>query len=192
MKLTEKQYSSFNDFREGEIWKDIEELDCDYQISNYGRIKSKSRYVEFLYRDSYRKRLIQERILRPAIKKTGDRLDSVQIEIRGITFLLSRLVYQYFIDDIPIQKTMCIAHIDKNPLNNSSDNLKKVTWSESKKIDYKESDLVKEWQKERSQRGANAMKRKAFFKKLVFFSPRRGEKIIKTDINGKPINEART
>jgi len=185
------QNSSFNDFREGEIWKDIEELECDYQISNFGRIKSVGRYVEFPYRNTFRKRWNQERILRPAIKKTGDRLDSVQIEIRGTTFLLSKLVYQYFISNEPIPKTMCIAHIDKNPINNSSDNLKKVTWSESKKIDYKESDLVKEWQKERSQRGANAMKRKAFFKKLVFYSPRRGGKIIKTDINGNLINETR-
>lgn len=183
------QNSSFNDFRDGEIWKDIEELDCDYQVSNYGRIKSKSRYVEFSYRGTFRKRLIQERILKPAIKKTGDRLDSVQIEIRGITFLLPKLVYQYFISSETIPKNMCIAHIDKNPLNNSSGNLKKVTWSESKKIDYKESDLVKSWQKERSQRGANAMKRKSFFKKLVFFSPRRGGKIIKTDINGEPVGE---
>lgn len=152
------QNSSFNDFREGEIWKDIEEVDCDYQVSNHGRIKSKSRYVQFPYRETFRKRLIQERILKPAIKKTGNRLDSVQIEIRGITFLLSKLVYQYFIDSKPVPNNMCIAHKDKNPLNNSMNNLKKVTWSESKRIDYEKSELVQYWQKERSQRGANAMK----------------------------------
>lgn len=154
---------------ENEQWKDIEELDCDYQISSIGRVKSKERWQEFPYLTTIRRRRVRERIMKSAVKKTGKRVDSVQIAIRGINFVVSRLVYKYFVGDIP--NDLCVAHKNKIPTDNRVENLVLVTWSESRIIDHKKSGLTKKWQKERSKRGANAMKRKAFLKKLLFYSP---------------------
>jgi len=150
-----------------EEWEDIEELNCDYQISNLGRVKSKARAVEFAYPCGNRTRNISEKILKLKINKKGDRIDSVQCDIRGKSFLISNLVYQYFSNDKSLkEKGFIIYHKDKNPLNNSIDNLKKGTWSESRKMDFKASQRTKEWQKERSKRGAKAMKEKALSKAI--------------------------
>ena len=154
-----------------EIWKDIDELNQDYQVSNLGRIKSKARIVEFPYRDTIRRRKISEKILKPTIKKTGDRVDSVQFRIRDKDFSISLLVYFYFISEEPIPKGFCVAHKNKNPIDNRAENLILCTWSNSRKIDHSNSTRTKIWQQERSRRGANAMKRKAFLKQIKFINP---------------------
>lgn len=154
-----------------EKWKDIIELDNDYQISNLGRVKSKQRIVEYPYQNTFRKRVIKEKILTPKINKTGNRIDSEQYSIRKKCYLTSHLVYKYFIDENEISKGFCIAHKDKNCLNNRVENLIKVTWSESKIIDNKKSDLVIKAQLNRSKKGAKAMKTKAFIKRLKWLKP---------------------
>lgn len=154
-----------------EIWKDIEELDSDYQISNLGRIKSKERIVEYPYQNTYRKRKIKEKIVKLSVYKTGNRIDFQKFVTRKQTFLVSHLVYKYFIDDSTIPKNMCIAHRNKNPLDNKVNNLVLVSWSDSRKIDFKKSILTIEAQRKRSIKGANAMKKKAFMKKIKWFKP---------------------
>lgn len=161
----------------GEIWIDITELNDDYQVSNLGRVKSKERIVEYPYQTTFRERVISERILKPKIRIQKDgRIDCVEYMIRDKSFLASRLVYSYFNNDFDIPKNMCIAHKNKDPLINTVDNLIKVSWSESRKIDYKKSKRTIKWGAERSKRGASAMKRKAFWKGIKFIKPRKKQK----------------
>ena len=47
-----------------EIWKDIEEFEGLYQVSNLGRVKSLERYVNH---KRYKKQLIKERIIKPTL-----------------------------------------------------------------------------------------------------------------------------
>lgn len=153
-----------------EIWKDIEELDNDYQVSNFGRIKSKERYVEYDYNGTTRIRKVDEKILKPKIVKVGNRIDKLEINIKRKSFIVSRLVYCIFNNDFDIPNGYCIAHKNKNALDNSLENLVKVTRSESCKIDYAKSEFKKKAQMGLSKLGAKAMKRKAFFRKLKFFN----------------------
>lgn len=156
-----------------EVWIDISELNNDYQVSNLGRVKSKERMIEYPYQNTFRKRNISERILKPKIRVQADgRIDCEEVRIRDKSYLVSRLVYSVFNNDFDIPKTMCIAHKDKNPLNNSLDNLIKISWSASRNIDYRNSKRTQKWQIERSKRGAKAMKLKAFFKRIEWVKPR--------------------
>mgnify|MGYP003420237491 CR=1 FL=1 len=50
-------------------------------------------------------------------------------------------------------------------------NLLKSQKSESRKIDFQKSERTKIWSKERSKRGANAMKKKAFINKINWIKP---------------------
>ena len=82
------------------------------------------------------------------------------------------MVYKYFIDNNPFNtKIYCIAHKNKNCLDNRAINLIKLTWSESRKIDHKKSELTKKAQLKRSIKGAKAMKTKAFVKRLKWLKP---------------------
>jgi|GEM_PF-5721125 len=155
-----------------ERWIDISELNNDYQISNLGRVKSKGRFIEYPYRDTIRKRKISELILKQKVRINDEgRIDCAEVVIRNKTYLISRLVYCYFNNDFDIPKNYCIAHKDKNTLNNNLDNLIKINWSESRKIDLKKSQRTKDWQIERSKRGAKAMRNKAFVSRLNIIKP---------------------
>ncbi|MDR6548495.1 hypothetical protein J2810_004585 [Chryseobacterium rhizosphaerae] len=154
-----------------EIWKDIQETDGDYEISNFGKVRSKERFVEYAYQNTFRKRKVSEKILKPKIRMKGKRVDCVEYNIRDKFYLISHLVYSYFISADPIPKGYCIAHADKNPLNNRSDNLVKVTWSDSRKLDHCFSKPTKLWQIERAKRGGQAMKKKAFLNRLKILKP---------------------
>jgi len=151
-----------------EEWKDIEELDRNYQISNLGRIKSKKRIIEVNYNGNLRKKTIKEKILKPRVVKKGSRIDSEQYSIRKKDFITSNLVYKYFVNSEFFDvKKYCIAHKNKNCLDNRSKNLIKVSWSDSRKIDHKKSVFTINAQTKRSKKGANAMKRKAILNKLI-------------------------
>ncbi|WP_294203098.1 NUMOD4 domain-containing protein [uncultured Chryseobacterium sp.] len=154
-----------------EIWIDIDDTNEDYQVSNHGRIKSKARTVEYPYQNTFRSRKISEKILTPKIRKTGDRIDCVEYSIRNKNYLISRLVYFYFKSREPVPAGYCIAHKDKNPLNNNVDNLIKITWSESRKLDFQLSTREKSAQLSRSKKGGAAMRNKALLKRIKFFYP---------------------
>ena len=54
------------DIKVGEIWKDIEGYEGYYQISNYGRVKSKERVSPCCYGKT---RLLKEKIIAPSKDK---------------------------------------------------------------------------------------------------------------------------
>jgi len=101
---------------ENEIWKDIEDYP-DYQVSNFGRIKSFIKY-----------RGTDERILRQC--KDSGKYFIVVLYKNGKekTKQVHRLVFETFIGKL--EKGYNIHHIDEDKENNNLDNLKLMSESE--------------------------------------------------------------
>lgn len=101
-----------------EEWKDIEGYEGLYQISNQGRVKSLN------YNHTGKEKILKygkrpNGYLKTTLIKNGIRKD----------IYIHRLVAQTFIpnpDDKP-----CVDHIDTNPLNNKSENLRWCTQKEN-------------------------------------------------------------
>ena len=100
-----------SDLNMQEIWKDINEYEGKYQISNLGRVKSLN----------YARRK-QERILKPGIqKKTGYISVTLLKERKKKTKTIHRLVAETFIPNP--ENLHQINHKDENKQNNCVDNL---------------------------------------------------------------------
>ena len=94
-----------------EEWKDIDEYEGLYQVSNLGRVKS----LKFG----------KERILKPDTILNGYLRVQLWKNSKGIRYLVHRLVAQAFIDNP--DKLPMINHKDENPSNNCVDNLEWCT-----------------------------------------------------------------
>lgn len=77
-----------------ENWKDIKGFE-GYMISDYGRVKSKRRYVE--HTDG-RRRLLRERILKPSYLKTGYPVVNLMRDGKNNTSYIARLVAEHFLN----------------------------------------------------------------------------------------------
>ena len=101
-----------------EIWKDIEEYEGLYQVSNYGNIKA------FYYKGKR-----HQTLLRKSVGKLG--YEMVGLNKNGVhkTFTVHRLVAQAFIPN-PDNKP-CIDHINTNKTDNRVNNLKWCTQKEN-------------------------------------------------------------
>ena len=123
-----------------EIWKDIENYEGYYQISNLGRVKSLNRTVKRSDgRVEYRKgTLMKTRISNSnkAKNKNASDRESITLNKDGNTkyHLIHRLVAKAFIPNPENKKT--VNHIDGNPLNNIVTNLEWATYSENVKHAY--------------------------------------------------------
>lgn len=105
-----------------EIWKDIFEFP-DYQISNLGRVKSKSRII---ITNNNKKYPIKEKILKPQINnKTGYEQYTLIKNKKMITKLTHILVANAFL--LKNDNELEINHKDENKLNNNLDNLEYCT-----------------------------------------------------------------
>lgn len=103
-----------------EIWKDLKE-NSFYQISNYGRFKSKDRYVK----NGNGKRFCKGKIIKPTLTRNGYLEYSYkQNGIRKVE-LAHRLVARYFIDNP--DNLPQINHKDENIKNNNVNNLEWCT-----------------------------------------------------------------
>lgn len=108
-----------------EIWKDIEGYEGFYQVSNFGTIKSLSRYIKFGNKTRYS----NERILKFHKDKDGYKKVILQKSGKAQNYLIHRLVAQAFIPN-PDNKPQ-INHKDGDKQNNKVDNLEWCTPSEN-------------------------------------------------------------
>jgi len=98
-----------------EIWKDIKGFEENYQISNFGNVKSKDRYVKHNYGGL--------KILRGKLRKVTGVGDYLKIDLYPgcKQFTIHRLVAEHFIDNP--NNYECVLHRDNNPKNNVFSNL---------------------------------------------------------------------
>ena len=114
---------------EEEIWRDIENYEGFYQVSNQGRIKSLDRYVNS---KNGSVQLKKGKILKPNIDNGGYLGVSLQFNSKVKFVRIHRLVAITFIpnpNNLPI-----VLHKDDNPANNNVDNLKWGTHQDNKVI----------------------------------------------------------
>lgn len=109
-----------------EIWKDIPKFENYYQVSNLGRIKSKTRKVNVRIKNNNH-RTVKRQLITPAKTRDGYLKVSLSKDHKRYYFRVHRLVAQVFIpnpDNLPQ-----INHIDENKENNRVDNLE---WCDAK------------------------------------------------------------
>lgn len=105
-----------------EIWKDIEDFEGIYQISNLAKIKSLERIVVYTNKRGVQySHHVKERILKTSRNNKGYHIVNLYKNKKQKHFLLHRLVAQAFIpnpDNLPE-----VNHKDENKDNNCADNL---------------------------------------------------------------------
>jgi hypothetical protein len=116
----------------GEIWKDLEQFDGYYAISNFGRMK---RYARL---DSIGRKL-QEKIIVRAYSYTKDNyIIGAKFTFGYNNLVISKsasiLLAEAFIGKIP--KGHCVVHLDKNIKNDKLENLAIMSYTDSLKLDY--------------------------------------------------------
>ena len=101
-----------------EIWKDIENFEGLYQISNLGNVKALRKISGFL--------ILKEKLLKPTLKSNGYiQIDLCKNAIR-YKFYVHRLVAKHFINNC--NNYPCVNHIDFNRSNNTWTNLEWCTY----------------------------------------------------------------
>lgn len=110
---------------ENEIWKSIPNYE-DYQISNFGRVKSLERFVN---NHSGFKKKLKEKYIYPSISKTGYYVITLSKNTNKKTYKIHRLIAVCFIKNN--NNKPCINHINGNKLDNSLINLEWCTIKEN-------------------------------------------------------------
>lgn len=107
-----------------EIWKSIREFP-DYEISNFGRVKSLSREIS-----NGRGTIIsKEIILKPSFDTDGYKRISMRKDGKSYTRKIHRLVAQYFLKADKGKSE--VNHLDENKANNHVENLEWVNHLEN-------------------------------------------------------------
>ena len=105
-----------------EIWRDINEYEGIYQVSNLGNVRSVDRIID----RGFSKLPLKGKILSPS-NNAGYLFVILSKNCNAKTAFIHRLVAETFIpnpDNLP-----CVNHKDENPLNNRVDNLEWCTYS---------------------------------------------------------------
>jgi predicted XRE-type DNA-binding protein len=112
-----------------EIWKDIQEYEGYYQVSNLGNVKAVRRSVVYKYKHGDGVRIFPEHITKPWKRKDGYLSVTLTKNKTKKTFLIHRLVANAFIE---LNGKPEVNHIDGNKENNLAVNLEWVTDYENK------------------------------------------------------------
>lgn len=108
-----------------EVWKDIENFEGLYQISNLGRCRSLDRIIQRVKGKSFYK----GKIIKPTICSNGYLSYILQKSGKRKSYLAHRLVAIHFIDNTYNKKE--VNHKDENIQNNEVNNLEWVTPKEN-------------------------------------------------------------
>lgn len=110
-----------------EIWKNIKDYEKLYQISNFGNVKSLSKFHKTNKNYSSIGYLSKEKILKPQLNYYGYYVVNLSKNGKTKVIPIHKLVAMHFIKNINNYKI--INHKDGNKLNNNADNLE---WCTSK------------------------------------------------------------
>lgn len=110
-----------------EIWKDIQNYEGLYRISNYGNLMSLDRVIN-RNNNLYNRK---SKILKKSVDSTGYEIIGLTKDSKTKSYKVHRLVGIHFIDNN--NDKPCINHKDGNKLNNHIDNLEWSTYSENTK-----------------------------------------------------------
>ena len=110
-----------------EIWKTIEGYE-NYQVSNFGRVKSLERVIN---RSNNKKQFIRERILKYATSNSGYFFIVLNKDKKSKVIYIHKLVAISFLNHKPCGFKIVVDHIDNNKLNNNLSNLQLITTREN-------------------------------------------------------------
>lgn len=107
-----------------EIWRDIDEYEGYYQISNLGNVKSLPRVI---VRDNGRIHTVREKILKPGKDRGGYQFVILSKDGKTKTYTIHRLVASAFLENPNNYEQ--VNHIDEDKTNNVVSNLE---WCDAK------------------------------------------------------------
>ena len=117
-----------------EIWKDINNYEGWYQISNHGRVRSLDRYITY---KNGRNVLTKGKILKTGVNcKSGRPQVSLQKDGKVRGFYIYRLVAEHFVHNEDPEHNVTVNHIDGDITNNYYKNLEWCSQSENEKHSY--------------------------------------------------------
>ena len=100
-----------------EIFKDVPSYDGDYQVSNYGNVKT----LKF----------DKEKLLKPIIDSQGYLKVNLFKDNKAKTYRVHQLIAMAFLGHTPDGHKLVVDHKDNNPLNNHVDNLQLISQREN-------------------------------------------------------------
>lgn len=109
-----------------EIWKDIENFEGFYQISNFGRVKSLKKWCGNKHLSKW---IDSEKILKPTDNGRGYLIIAFNTNGKKKNYYIHRLVATHFLNK-PINKNI-VNHKDYNKHNNNVNNLEWCTQKEN-------------------------------------------------------------
>ena len=112
-----------------EIWKTVPGAETTHDVSNLGRVRSKTRLVFAGKRCGVRKAL--GKLLRPTMRPDGYLVVHLRCGGKGRSWLIHRLVATTFLPNP--ERLRCVNHLDFDKTNNAVHNLEWCTDQENQK-----------------------------------------------------------